>query len=143
MKAKSETEVTQSCLTLRDPMDCSLPGSSVHGVFQAGVLEGVAIAFSCQMLKDDAVKMRHFIDQEIWKTWQWPEDWNGQISFQFQRKAIPKNVQPTILISHTSKVMLKILQARLQQYVNINTKGVQRQQRRNEQMGRSSLVEFY
>ena len=43
---KSESEVTQSCPTHRDPMDCSLPGSSVHGIFQAGVLEWVAIAFS-------------------------------------------------------------------------------------------------
>ena len=46
MKVKSENEVTQSCLTLRDPMDCSLPGSSVHGSFQARVLEWVAIALS-------------------------------------------------------------------------------------------------
>ena len=46
MKVKSESEVTQLCLTLRDPMDCSLPGSSVHGVFQARVLELGAIAFS-------------------------------------------------------------------------------------------------
>ena len=46
MKVKSESEVTQSCLTLCDPMDCSLPGSSVHGIFQARVLEWVAIAFS-------------------------------------------------------------------------------------------------
>ena len=46
MKVKSESEVTQSYPTLRDPMDCSLPGSSVHGIFQAGVLEWVAIAFS-------------------------------------------------------------------------------------------------
>ena len=46
MKMKSESEVAQSCLTLRDPMDCSLPGSSVHGNFQARVLEWVAIAFS-------------------------------------------------------------------------------------------------
>ena len=46
MKVKSESEVTQSCLTLRDPMDCSLPGSSIHGIFQARVLEWVAIAFS-------------------------------------------------------------------------------------------------
>ena len=43
---KSEREVTQSCLTLRDPMDCSLPGSSIHGIFQARVLEWGAIAFS-------------------------------------------------------------------------------------------------
>ena len=46
MKVKSESEVAQSCPTLSDPMDCSLPGSSVHGVFQARVLEWVAIAFS-------------------------------------------------------------------------------------------------
>ena len=46
MKVKIESEVTQSCLTLHDPMDCSLPGSSVHGIFQARVLEWGAIAFS-------------------------------------------------------------------------------------------------
>ena len=46
MKVKSESEVAQSCPTLRDPMDGSLPGSSVHGIFQAKVLEWVAIAFS-------------------------------------------------------------------------------------------------
>ena len=46
MKVKSESEVTQSCLTLRDPMDCSPPGSSIHGIFQARVLEWGAIAFS-------------------------------------------------------------------------------------------------
>ena len=46
MKVKSESEVTQSCLTLSDPMNCSPPGSSVHGIFQARVLEWGAIAFS-------------------------------------------------------------------------------------------------
>ena len=46
MKVKSESEVAQSCLTLSDPMGCSLPGSSVHGIFQARVLEWGAIAFS-------------------------------------------------------------------------------------------------
>ena len=48
MKVKSQSEVAQSCLTLCDPMDCSLPGSSVHGIFQARVLEWGAIAFSLQ-----------------------------------------------------------------------------------------------
>ena len=43
---KSESEVSLSCLTLFDPMDCSLPGASIHGIFQARVLEWVAIAFS-------------------------------------------------------------------------------------------------
>jgi len=47
MKVKSESEVAQSCRTLRDPMDCSLPGSSVHGIFQAGVLESGASGIFC------------------------------------------------------------------------------------------------
>ena len=51
MKVKSESEVAQSCLTLRDPVDCSLPGSSVHGIFQARVLEWGAIAFSVFQLR--------------------------------------------------------------------------------------------
>ena len=49
MKVKSESEVAQSCLTLSDPMDCSLPGSSIHGISQARVLEWGAIAFSIQL----------------------------------------------------------------------------------------------
>ena len=49
MKVKSESEVTQSCPTRSDPMDHSLPGSSVHGIFQARILEWGAIAFSCMM----------------------------------------------------------------------------------------------
>ena len=50
MKVKSESEISQPCPTLSDPMDCSLPGSSIHGIFQARVLEWVAIAFSNDML---------------------------------------------------------------------------------------------
>ena len=49
MKVESESEVTQSCLTLLDPVDCSTPGSFVHGIFQAKVLEWGAIAFSKEM----------------------------------------------------------------------------------------------
>ena len=52
MKVKSESEVAQSCLTLSDPMDCSLPGSSVHGIFQARVLERGAIALSDTILRE-------------------------------------------------------------------------------------------
>ena len=52
MKVKSKSEVAQSCLTLSDPMDCSLPGSSIHGIFQARVLEWGAIAFSGVKLRD-------------------------------------------------------------------------------------------
>ena len=56
MKVKSESEVAQSCPTLSDPTDCSLPGSSVHGIFQAGVLEWGAIAFSksCSVMSNSA-----------------------------------------------------------------------------------------
>ena len=50
MKVKSESEVAQSCPTRSDPMDCSLPGSSIHGIFQARVLEWGAIAFSNQLM---------------------------------------------------------------------------------------------
>ena len=56
MKVKSESEVTQSCLTLSYPMDCSLPGSSIHGIFQARVLEWCAIAFSEAGLKPAYLK---------------------------------------------------------------------------------------
>ena len=56
MKLKSESEVTQSCPTLSDPMDCSLPGSSIHGILQERVLEQVAIAFS-----DSKCKSRHLL----------------------------------------------------------------------------------
>ena len=62
MKVKNESEVAQSCLTLSDPMDCSLPGSSIHGIFQARVLEWCAIAFSkeglYQILLKDLNKYR-------------------------------------------------------------------------------------
>ena len=77
--------------------------------FQAGLI-----------LKDDAVKVLHSICQQIWKTQQWPQTGKDQLSFQTQRRAMKKNVQNrmTVLISHASKVMLKILQARLQQYMN-------------------------
>ena len=54
MKVKSESEVAQSCLTLSNPMDCSPPGSSVHGIFQARVLEWGAIAFSASSSYESA-----------------------------------------------------------------------------------------
>ena len=60
MKVKSQSEVAQSCLTPSDPMDCSLPGSSVHGIFQARVLEWVAIAFSDDQPRQHIKKQRHY-----------------------------------------------------------------------------------
>ena len=63
MKVKSESEDTQSCLTLSDPMDCSPPGSSIHGIFQARVLEWGAIAFSKILAKKS--KTRQGIRQQL------------------------------------------------------------------------------
>ena len=57
MKVKSESEVAQSCPTLSDPTDCSLPGSSIHGIFQARVLEWGAIAFSDMLVYKDLITM--------------------------------------------------------------------------------------
>ena len=65
MKVKRESEVTQSCPTLRDPMDCSLPGSSVPGIFQARVLEWGAIAFST--LKYDLNQITYYYTVEAKK----------------------------------------------------------------------------
>ena len=81
-----------------------------------------------QILKDDAVKVLHSICQQIWKTEQCHKTGKGQFSFQSRRKAMPKNAQTTTQLhsfSHASKVMLKILQARLQQYVNQELPDVQ------------------
>ena len=81
-----------------------------------------------QILKDDAVKVLHSICQEIWKTQQWPQDWKSSIFFPIPKKGNVKeysNYCTIVLISHTSKVMLKILQARLQQYVNCELPDVQ------------------
>ena len=74
-----------------------------------------------QILKDDAVKVLHSIHQQIWKTQQWPQDWKRSVFISILKKGNAKeclNYCTIALISHTSKVMLKILQARLQQYVN-------------------------
>ena len=59
MKVKSESEVAQSCPILSDPLDCSLPGSSVHGIFQARVLEWGAIAFSRRKLSTEELMLLH------------------------------------------------------------------------------------
>ena len=61
MKVKSESEVAQLCPTLSDPMDCSLPGSSIHGIFQARVLEWGAIAFSDDKPRQCVKKQRHHL----------------------------------------------------------------------------------
>ena len=72
-----------------------------------------------QILNDDAVKVLHSICQQIWKTQQWPQDWNRSVFIPIPKKGKECSNYLTIaLISHASKLMLKILQARLQQYMN-------------------------
>ena len=74
-----------------------------------------------QILKADAVKVLHSICQQIWKTQQWPQDWKRSVFIPIRKKGNAKecsNYRTIALISHDSKVMLKILQARFQQYVN-------------------------
>ena len=81
-----------------------------------------------QILKDDGVKVLHSICQHIQKTQQWPQDWKRSVFIQIPKKGNAKecsNYRTVALISHASKVMLKILQARLQQYMNQKLPDVQ------------------
>ena len=74
-------------------------------------------------LKDDAVKVLHSICMKIWKTHQWPQDWERSIFIPVAKKGNAKecsDYHTITLISHTSKVILKISQARFQQYMNVN-----------------------
>ena len=81
-----------------------------------------------QIIKDDAVKVLYSICQQIWKTQQWPQDWKRSVFISIPKKGNSKecsNYCTTALISHTSKVMLKILQVRLQQSMNCELPDVQ------------------
>ena len=81
-----------------------------------------------QILKDDAVEVLHSICQQIWKTQQWPQDWERSVFIPIPKKGNAKecsNYCTVALISHAGKVMIKILQARLQQFVNCELSDVQ------------------
>ena len=81
-----------------------------------------------QILKDDAVKVLHLACQQIWKTHQWPQDWKGSVFILIPKKSKAKecsNYHTIALISHASKITLKILQARFQQYKNRELPNVQ------------------
>ena len=81
-----------------------------------------------QILKDKAVKVLHSICQQIYNIWQWPQDWKTSVFIPIPKKGNAKqcsNYCTIALISHASKVMLKILQARLQQYVNCELPDIQ------------------
>ena len=89
-----------------------------------------------QILKNDAVKVLHSICQQIWKTQQWPQDWKRSVFIPIPKKGNAKecsNYHTVELISHASKVMLKILQARLQQYMNRELQDVQAGFRKGEE----------
>ena len=123
MKVKGESEVAQSCPTLSDPMDCSPPSSSVHGILQARVLEcevkwalesittkkasggdGIPVELF-QILKVD-VKVLHSICQQIWKTQQWPQDWNKSVFIPIPKKDDANNAQTTAQL-HSSHMLVK------------------------------------
>ena len=81
-----------------------------------------------QILKDDAVKVLHSVRQQIWKTQQWPQDWKRSVFIPVPKKGSAKdcsNYCTIALISHASKVMLKILQDRLQQYMKCELPDIQ------------------
>ena len=89
-----------------------------------------------QILKDDAVKVLHSVHQQIWKTQQWPQDWKRSAFIPIPKKGNAKecsNYCTIVLTSHTSKVMLKILQARPQLYVNRECPRVQAEFRKGRE----------
>ena len=98
----------------------SLVGLRKHHYKQNYGGEGIPVELF-QILKDAAMKVLHSICQQIWKTQQWPQDWKRSVFIPIPKRDNDKecsNYHTIALISHASKVMLKILQARLQQYVN-------------------------
>ena len=108
-------------------MKAILSGSFNECQFEASGGDGIPVELF-QILKDDAVKVLHSICQQIWKTQQWPQDWTMSVYFPIPKKRNAKecsNYCTVALISHASKVMLKILQARLQQYMNCELPDVQ------------------
>ena len=100
-----------------------------------------------QILKDDAVKVLHSICQQIWKMQQWPQDWKRSVFIPIPKKGNAKecsNYCTIALVSHISKVMLKILQARLQQYVNHELPDVQggfKKRQRNQRSNYQHLLD--
>ena len=94
---------------------------------KAGGGDGIPVEIF-QILKDDAGKVLHLICQQVWKTQQWPQDWKRSVFTPIPRKGNAKeysNYRTIALISHARKTILKILQARLQQYMNCELPDVQ------------------
>ena len=104
-----------------DILECKVKRTSGRiTTSKASVGDGIPVELF-QILKDDAVKVLHSVYQQIWKIQQWPQDQKRSAFIPIPKKGNAKecsNYCTIALISHTSKVMLKIIQARLQQYVN-------------------------
>ena len=111
-----------------DILECKVKwalGSITMNIASGG--DGILVELF-QILEDDAVKLLHPICQQIWKTQQWPQDWKRSIFIPIPKKGNARecpNYHTIALISYASKVMLKILQARLQQYMNRELPDVQ------------------
>jgi len=104
-----------------DILECKVKGALGSSTMnKAGGGDGIP-AELLQILKDDAVKVLHSVCQQIWKTQQWPENWKMSVFIPVPKKGNAKecsNYHTIAFISHAGKVMLKILQSRLQQHVN-------------------------
>ena len=104
-----------------DILECEVKRALVSiTTSKASVGDGTPVELF-QILKDDAVKVLHSISQQIWKTQQWPQDWKRSDFIPIPKKGNAKecsNYHTIAFISHVTKVMLKILQVKLQQYVN-------------------------
>ena len=99
-----------------------------------------------QILKYDAVKVLHTICQQIWKTQQWPQDWKRSVFISTPKKDSAKecsNYWTIALLSHASKVMLKILQARLQQYMNLEISEVHAGFRKSRGIARHCITNIW
>ena len=111
-----------------DILECEVKGA-LGNITMNKASGGDEIPFELfQILKDDAVKVLHSICQQVWKTQQWPQDWKRSLFIPIPKEGNVKecsNYCTIALISHASKVMLKILQARLQQYMNCELPDVQ------------------
>ena len=111
-----------------DILECKVKWAvGITTVNKASGRDGIPVVLF-QILNDDAIKVLHSICQQIWKTWQWPQDWKKSVFIPIPKKDNAKessNYCTTALISHASKVMLKVLQARLQEYMNQELPDVQ------------------
>ena len=104
-----------------DILECEVKWALREALLQIKLVEDGIPAELFQILKDNAVKVMHSIHQQIWKTHQWPRDWKRSVFIPIAKKGDEKecsNYHTIELISHASKVMLKILQARFQKLMN-------------------------